>query len=136
VVRAVEDAEHRQAVFLIEMVEDVVVVDGEVVAAADTLQQRRPWRVRIIGERDDGFSDVAKRALRYGLELPVRAVGDVEPRRHLCAGIGTVAALLEPSRCVTAGKFPYRCVWARALSKANDEMPCNGCPPSVKVSRL
>src|SRR5439155_7287170 len=40
VVRAVEDAEHRQPILLVDVVEDVVVVDGEVVAAADALQQR------------------------------------------------------------------------------------------------
>src|SRR2546422_4727913 len=81
VVGAVEDAEHREAILLVDVVEDVVVVDGEVVAAADALQQRGPRWVRVVGERDDGLPDVAQRALRDRSQLAVGAVGDVEARR-------------------------------------------------------
>src|SRR5437016_4789962 len=95
VVRTVEDAEHGEPILLVQVVEDVVVVDGEVVAAADALQQRGPRRVGVVGERDDGLPDVAQRALGDGLELAVGAVGDVEARRHHAWGIGSAPRVLE-----------------------------------------
>src|SRR3989442_4171815 len=87
VIRTVNDAEEGDALLLVNVVEDVVVVDGEVVAAADALQQRGSRRVGVVGERDDGLPDVAQRALRDGLQLAVGAVGDVEAGRpHLPRG--------------------------------------------------
>src|SRR5207247_11365465 len=49
-VRAGGDAEHREPVLRVDVVEDVVVVDGDVVAAADPLQQRGRWGVGISGD--------------------------------------------------------------------------------------
>src|SRR3989442_11808761 len=91
VIRTVEDAEHGESLLLVHVVEDVVVVDGEVVAAADALQQRGSRGVGVVGERDDGLPDVAQRALRDGLQLAVGAVGDVEAGRHHVAW-GVLAA--------------------------------------------
>src|SRR6266566_8283496 len=85
VIRTVEDAEHGERLLLVQVVEDVVVVDREVVAAADALQQRGPRRVGVVGEPDDGLPDVAQRALRDGLQLAIGAVGDVEAGGHRAA---------------------------------------------------
>jgi len=83
VVRALEDAEHRERAVVVDVVEDVVVVDREVVAAADALEQRGARGERIVGEPDDRFADQAQRALGDQLQLAIRAVRDVQLRRHL-----------------------------------------------------
>ena len=83
VVRPLQHPEDRQGVLFVEVVQDVVVVDRQVVAAADTLEQRRAGRMGIVGQRDDRLTDVAKRALRDALQLPIGAVGDVQPGGHV-----------------------------------------------------
>src|SRR5579875_2914003 len=84
VVRPLEDAEHREraVLFLVDVVEDVVIVDREVVAPADALQHRGARWVRIVGEADDRLADQPQRALGDQLELAVGAVGDVQLGGH------------------------------------------------------
>jgi hypothetical protein len=51
----------REPVLVVEVVEDVVVVDREVVAAADALQERGARRVRIVSQTDDRLAGARKR---------------------------------------------------------------------------
>src|SRR5690348_2184408 len=72
-VRSLEHAQDRQAVLFVEVVEDVVVVDRQVVAAADALEDRRARRMRIVGQADDRLADRTQRCLWDELELAIRA---------------------------------------------------------------
>src|SRR5262249_59769812 len=68
--------------FVVERVEDVVVIDREIIAAADPLQVRGAGGVRILRQRDDRLADVPEGTLRDRLQLAVRAVGDIQPGPH------------------------------------------------------
>src|SRR5215207_5795999 len=81
-IRPLEHAQDREAVFFVEVVEDVVVVDRQVVAASDALQDRRAGRMRIVGEADDRLADRTQWGLGDELELTIGAVCDVQLGRH------------------------------------------------------